>query len=161
MKKISIKINLNNKIYKLVIDSCSTLLEVLRDQLLVKSLHRGCEEGNCGSCTVLLNDKPVYSCLTPAAQADDAHLITLEGLQKDGRIHPLLDSFIKNHGIQCGYCTSGVILTAYSLMKSPKRLTHQEIRKGISGNLCRCTGYVNIVKSIDAAFEEKTSANWW
>ena len=160
MKK-SIQIELNNKVCKLEVDSFSTLLEVLRDQLLVKSLHRGCEEGNCGCCTVLMNGNPVYSCLTLAVRADGTHLITLEGLQKDGKIHPLLESFLKNHGIQCGYCTSGVILTAYALMKNPKRLTQQEIRKGISGNLCRCTGYVNIVKSIDAAFEEKNSENWW
>ncbi len=159
--KVPIEVKVNDKGYKLEVDPRTVLLELLRDQLKIKSVHRGCEEGECGACTILLNGEPVYSCLTLAAQSDGAEIITVEGLSKDGKIHPLIRSFLENHGVQCGYCTPGFLMTAYFLINNSEKLTDEEIRKGIEGNLCRCTGYVNIVKSIKAAKEEKDSGNWW
>ena len=153
--------NLNHKDYSIQVDTSLTLLELLRDNLSIKSVHRGCEEGNCGACTVLLNGAPVYSCLTLAAQANHSQIITLEGLQREGESHPLLRSFLENYAVQCGYCSSGFILTAYALIDKAESLNAADIRKGISGNLCRCTGYENIVNSIAAAFKEKQNGNWW
>lgn len=153
--------NLNHKDYAIEVDTSLTLLELLRDDLAIKSVHRGCEEGNCGACTVLLNGVPVYSCITLAVQAHNSHILTLEGLQREGETHPLLTSFLTHDAIQCGYCTSGFILTAYALIDNADSLNATDIRKGISGNLCRCTGYENIVKSIAAAFTEKQNGNWW
>ena len=159
--KASIQLTVNNKKYALEVESRVTLLEVLRDQLKMNSVHRGCLEGECGVCTVLLNGEPVNSCLILAVQADGATITTLEGLLKNDELHPLMKSFVENHGFQCGYCTSGVVMTAYSLLNQSEKPTQEEIRKSIEGNLCRCTGYVNIVKSIEAAAEEKRSGDWW
>ena len=159
--KAPIQLTVNQKEYALEVEPSAMLLEVLRDQLKLKSVHRGCLEGECGVCTVLLNSEPVNSCLILAVQADGAKIITLEGLLKDGELHPLMKSFVENLGFQCGYCTSGFLMTAYSLLNNSKKPTEEEIRKGIEGNLCRCTGYVNIVKSIEAAAKEKDSGNWW
>ena len=156
-----IQLTVNNKEYRLEVEPRTTLLEVLRDQLKITSVHRGCQEGECGVCTVLLNGEPVYGCLTLAVQADGAKITTVEGMIKDGELHPLMKSFLENHGMQCGYCTPGVLLTAYSLLNNSEKISKDEIRKGIEGNLCRCTGYVNIVKSIEAAADEKISGNWW
>jgi len=153
--------NLNHKGYAIEVETSQTLLELLRDTLSIKSVHRGCEEGNCGACTVLLDGAPVYSCLTLAVQANNSRIITLEGLQREGASHPLLAAFLENYAIQCGYCTSGFILTAYALIDNADNLNAADIRKGISGNLCRCTGYENIVNSIAAAFKEKQNGNWW
>lgn len=160
-KLVSIQLIVNKRKYTLDIEPRATLLEVLRNRLKIKSVHRGCEEGECGTCTILLNDEPVCSCITLAAQADGTEITTVEGLLKDGELHPLMKSFLENHGLQCGYCTPGLLMTAYYLLNHSENLTEKEIRKGIEGHLCRCTGYVNIVKSIEAAVKEKESGNWW
>ena len=159
--KVPVRLKVNKKEYKVEVEPRSTLLEALRDQLKIKSVHRGCEEGECGACTVLLNNEPVYSCLTLTVQTEGAEITTIEGLMKDGVLHPIMKSFLDNCGLQCGYCTSGFILTAYFVLNNSEKLTDEEIRKSIEGNICRCTGYVNIVKSIKAAKEEKDSGKWW
>lgn len=159
--KVPVQLKVNKKEYKVEVEPRSTLLEALRDQLKIKSVHRGCEEGECGACTVLLNNEPVYSCLTLTVQTEGAEITTIEGLMKDGVLHPIMKSFLDNCGLQCGYCTPGFILTAYFVLNNSETLTDEEIRKSIEGNICRCTGYVNIVKSIKAAKEEKDSGKWW
>jgi aerobic carbon-monoxide dehydrogenase small subunit len=158
---VSIRLKVNRKEYDLKIEAQTTLLEVLREQLKIKSVHQGCQEGECGVCTVLLNGEPIYSCLTLAVQADGTEVTTAEGLLKDGQLHPLMESFIENYAFQCGYCTPGFIMKAYYMLNQWDDLTEEAIRKGLEGNLCRCTGYVNIVKAIQDAAEKKRSGNWW
>jgi len=159
--KVPVEIKVNNKSYKLEVEPRVTLLEALRDELKIKSVHRGCQEGECGACTVLLNGKPVYSCLVLAPRVDGAEITTVEGLLKNGELHPLMSAFIENHAMQCGYCTPGLIMTTYYLLNNLTEFTDEELRKGIEGNLCRCTGYVHIVKAIKAAKRHKDSGNWW
>jgi len=159
--KVPVRFKVNKEEHKLEVDPRTTLLELLRNQLKIKSVHRGCEVGDCGACTVLLNGEPVYSCLTLAVQANEAEITTVEGLMKDHELHPLMKSFLENRGLQCGYCTSGLLMTAYFLINNLGELTEEEIRKGIEGNICRCTGYMGIVKAIKAAAEGKNSGNWW
>ena len=159
--KIAIEMKVNNKLHKLEVEPRASLLEILRDELDTKSVHRGCEEGECGACTVLLNGKPVCSCLVLAPQVDGAEITTVEGLLKGDEPHPLMLAFIENHAIQCGYCTPGTIITAYYMLNNLTELSDEEIWKGIEGNLCRCTGYVNIVKAIKVAKGYKDSGNWW
>ena len=159
---VPIKLKVNGKEHDLQVEAKATLLEVLREQLKIKSVHRSCQEGECGVCTVLLNGEPITSCLMLAVQANGCNITTVEGLLgEDGSLHPLMKSFVENHGFQCGYCTSGFLLTAYALLNQSEKPTQEEIRKSIEGNLCRCTGYVNIVKSIEAAAEEKRAGDWW
>lgn len=161
--KVAINLKVNGRNYHLDIDSQATLLEVLRNELAFQSVHRSCEEGECGACTVLFNGEPINSCLMLAIAADGAEILTTEGLIKDGQRHPLMDAFVDLHGMQCGYCTPGMLMTSYALIEKAagQSITDEEIRKGIEGNLCRCTGYVNIVKAIRAAKEEKEAGNWW
>jgi len=158
---VPIRLKVNGKEYDLKIEARATLLEVLREQVKIKSVHQGCQEGECGVCTVLLNGEPVYSCLTLAVQADGTEVTTVEGLMKDGELHPLMESFVENYAFQCGYCTPGFVMKAYYLLNKSDDLTEEAIRRGLVGNLCRCTGYVNIVKAIKAAAEKKRSGNWW
>ncbi|MDB4444642.1 (2Fe-2S)-binding protein [bacterium] len=159
--KTTIEITVNNSFMQLEIDSGMTLLALLRDELKIKTVHKGCGEGECGACTILLNGDPICSCLTLAVQADGARVETVEGLLKDGVPHPLVASFLNNNASQCGYCTPGVIMTAYALLEGAVDLSEEEIRKGIEGNLCRCTGYVNIVEAIKAAAKDKKEGRWW
>jgi len=159
--KVTIETRLNGKLYKLDVEPRATLLEVLRNELKIKSVHRGCEEGECGACTVLLNGKPICSCLVLAPRVDGAEITTVEGLLRNGDLHPLMLAFIENHAIQCGYCTPGFIMTAYHLLNNSSEFTDETLRKGVEGNLCRCTGYVDIIKAIKAAKRYKDSGNWW
>jgi carbon-monoxide dehydrogenase small subunit len=159
--KIPIELKVNQHLHKLEVEPSETFLEVLRSRLKINSVHRGCEEGECGACTVLLNGKPVCSCLIPSPQVDGGEVLTLEGLNREGELHPLLDAFIENYAIQCGYCTSGMIMTAYYLLNHLTEFSEESIRKGLEGNLCRCTGYVNIIKAIQAAKKEKDAGRWW
>jgi carbon-monoxide dehydrogenase small subunit len=159
--EISFSLDVNGKKYAVEVEPGTTLLEALRDLLKVKSVHRGCEEGECGACTVLLDGKPVNSCLVLAVQAEGSKIMTVEGLMKGDELHPIMISFLENHGLQCGYCTSGMLMTAYYLINTHKNLSEEDIRKGIAGNLCRCTGYVNIIKSIKVAKAKKDAGEWW
>jgi aerobic carbon-monoxide dehydrogenase small subunit len=133
------------------------LVHYLREVLNLTGTHIGCDTTNCGACAVLLNGRPVKSCTLFAVQADGGEILTVEGLAKDGKLHPIQDGFHQEHGLQCGFCTPGMMMTAYALLKKNPSPTEEEIRWGISGNLCRCTGYVNIVKAVQYAAAKTTN----
>jgi carbon-monoxide dehydrogenase small subunit len=128
-----------------------TLADFLRDELRLTGTHLGCEHGVCGACTVLMDGSSVRSCLLFAVQADGAELETVEGLADGEQLHPIQEAFWNEHGLQCGFCTPGFLMTAVELLKENPDPTEEEIRVAISGNLCRCTGYVNIIKAIKSA----------
>jgi len=137
------------------VDSTKTLLDVLRGDLFLTGTKRGCDSGECGACTVLLNGQAVHSCLVLAAELDGQDVVTIEGLSRDREgLHPLQKAFIEKGAVQCGFCTPGVIMTAKALLDRNPDPTEDEIRYGISGNLCRCTGYSKIVDAILAAGRE-------
>jgi carbon-monoxide dehydrogenase small subunit len=161
--KMPLTFMLNNQQTTLAVDARQTLLEVLRNQGGMTSVHRSCEEGECGACTVLLNDEPVNACLVLAASVQGASVLTSEGLVKDGKPHPLMKAFTDELGIQCGFCTPGMLMNAYALINraGDNLLTDQVIRKTLEGNLCRCTGYVNIIKSVQTAQKAKLAGEWW
>jgi aerobic-type carbon monoxide dehydrogenase small subunit (CoxS/CutS family) len=127
------------------------LVDFIREDLALTGTHVGCEHGVCGACTILVNGEAARSCLMLAVQADGAELITVEGLARDGKLHPLQQAFHEHHGLQCGFCTPGMLLTALDFLSTNPQPTEQEIREGISAVLCRCTGYHGIVKAIAAA----------
>ncbi len=127
------------------------LVHFIRDVLGLTGTHVGCDTSNCGACTVLLDSRAVKSCTVFAVQADGREVLTIEGMAKDGQLHPLQEGFKEEHGLQCGFCTPGMILAAYALLQRNPKPSEQEIRWGISGNLCRCTGYQNIVKAVQYA----------
>ena len=127
------------------------MVDFLRKQMHLTGTKRGCEEGECGACTILLDGGAVASCLMLAVEADGHEILTIEGLQKDGVLHPLQREFVDKWALQCGFCTPGMIMSALSLLKENPHPTELEIRDGIAGNLCRCTGYSKIVEAIDAA----------
>lgn len=148
--KQSIKLNVNGEAYEVAIEPRRTLLEVLREELGLTGTKQGCNEGECGACTVLMDGEPVNSCLVLAVEAQDRDILTIEGLSKGQQLHPIQESFIKHGAFQCGFCTPGMILSAKALLDRNPRPTEEEIRRGISGNLCRCTGYVKIIEAIKA-----------
>jgi len=127
------------------------LVDFLREDLGLTGTHVGCEHGLCGACTVLVNGEAARSCLMLAVQADGVELLTIEGLSRDGTLHPLQEDFHEHHGLQCGFCTPGMLLTALDLLQTNPRPTEAEIRHGLSAVLCRCTGYQGIVKAVEAA----------
>ncbi|MFO1240613.1 MAG: (2Fe-2S)-binding protein [Sphingomonadaceae bacterium] len=126
----------------------TSLSDALRDKLGLTGLKQGCEIGVCGSCTILVDDKPVRSCLMLAVQARGCRIETIEGLASNGKLHPLQASFQRHHGLQCGFCTSGMVLTALALLRETPEPTREQAREAISGNLCRCTGYETIIDAI-------------
>lgn len=146
-----IKLTVNGESYELLVPSHRTLVKVIRDDIGLTGTKIGCGTGDCGSCTIIMNGKAVNSCLMLAVAADGAEILTIEGLAKDGKLHPLQEAFINYGAVQCGYCTPGMILTAKALLDEDPHPTEEDVRKGISGNLCRCTGYVKIVEAILAA----------
>jgi aerobic-type carbon monoxide dehydrogenase small subunit (CoxS/CutS family) len=127
------------------------LVDFLRDELNLTGTHIGCDTGHCGACTISLNGTTVKSCMMLAVQANGAEILTIEGLAPDGKLHPLQEAFSENHALQCGYCTPGMILSSLFLLQRNPNPSEEDIRRGIEGNLCRCTGYVNIVKAVKAA----------
>src|SRR5262249_8935715 len=133
------------------VDSRLLLVHLIREDFRMTGTHIGCDTTHCGACTVLLDGKPVKSCTLLAVQADGREGMTVEGLEKDGKLDPIQEGFWQEHGLQCGYCTPGMMLTGYALLKARKSPSEGEIREAISGNLCRCTGYVNIVKAVQYA----------
>jgi carbon-monoxide dehydrogenase small subunit len=141
----------NNERYSLVVKANTLLVNVLRDHLNLTGTKKGCELGDCGSCTVLLDGKPVNSCLVLAVEADGHEITTVEGIALNDQLDTLQKAFIDHAAIQCGFCTPGMILSAKALLTSNPHPTEQEVREAIAGNLCRCTGYVNIVKAILSA----------
>jgi carbon-monoxide dehydrogenase small subunit len=127
------------------------LVHLIREVFRLTGTHIGCDTTHCGACTVLLDGRPVKSCTVFAVQADGRAVMTVEGLEQGGKLHPLQESFVEEHGLQCGYCTPGMLMTSYAYLQRHPRPSENEIRHAISGNLCRCTGYVNIVKAIQHA----------
>ena len=127
------------------------LVYYLRERLGKTGTVVGCDTSNCGACTVLLDGRPVKSCTVFAVQADGRTVLTVEGLEQNGQLHPVQEGFVQEHGLQCGYCTPGMLMTSYAYLQDHPRPSEDEIRHAISGNLCRCTGYVNIVKAIQHA----------
>ncbi|UCG64896.1 MAG: (2Fe-2S)-binding protein [Deltaproteobacteria bacterium] len=150
MKQL-IALNVNGESYEVAVEPRMTLLEVLRDVLGLTGTKNGCSIGNCGSCTVLMDGKPVVSCLLLAMEAQDKFILTIEGLAKDGDLHVLQQAFIDHGALQCGFCTPGLILVAKALFDKNPNPTEEEVKEAISGNLCRCTGYTSIVEAILAA----------
>jgi aerobic carbon-monoxide dehydrogenase small subunit len=134
------------------------LVHFLRDTLGLTGTHVGCDTSNCGACTVLLNGESVKSCTVLAAQADGAQVTTIEGMASEGDLHPLQQAFWEHHGLQCGYCTPGMIMAAADLLQRNPRPSEEEVREGLAGNLCRCTGYHNIVKAVMAASGQDVGA---
>jgi len=154
MKKISISFTLNGDAVTAEVPPSWTLLKTLREYFELTGAKEGCGAGECGACTVIVDGEAVNSCLYPAPEVEGKAVTTIEGIAgKDGTLHPLQQAFIENNGVQCGFCTSGMIMSAKSLLDQNSAPTEGEIRKAIAGNLCRCTGYVQIVESIEKAAE--------
>jgi carbon-monoxide dehydrogenase small subunit len=148
---VHVRVRVNGQPYEADVEPRTLLIDFLRDELGITGPHIGCDTGHCGACTVILNGRSVKSCMVLAVQADGSEILTVEGLEKDGQLHPLQEAFWENHALQCGYCTPGQLMSAYFLLGRNPNPSEDEIRKAIEGNLCRCTGYVNIVKAIKAA----------
>lgn len=153
-KRRMIKVVVNGVEYFHEVESRLLLVHYIRDVLGLTGTHIGCDTTNCGACTIMLNNKSVKSCTMFAVQADGAKIETIEGLSKNGELHSLQKAFWQNHGLQCGYCTPGMVMQAYWFLRENPNPTEEQIRWGISGNLCRCTGYQSIVRSIQMAAEE-------
>jgi xanthine dehydrogenase YagT iron-sulfur-binding subunit len=145
---ITIALHVNGNAQRLQLDSRMTLLDALRDQLELTGTKKGCDQGACGACTVLLDGKRVLSCLTLAAQCEGRSVTTIEGIARDGRPHPLQDAFVRHDALQCGYCTPGQILSAVALLEEGRAGSDDEVRDFMSGNICRCGAYPNIVDAI-------------
>lgn len=151
---VSISLTVNGQRYERDIEPRMLLVQLIRDELRKTGTHIGCDTTYCGACTLLLNGEPVKSCTVLAAQADGGEVLTVEGLENDGELHPLQKAFSEHHGLQCGFCTPGMLMSSYALLTEKPRPSDAEISKGIQGNLCRCTGYHNIFKAIKAAAAE-------
>jgi carbon-monoxide dehydrogenase small subunit len=152
--KLPIALTVNGDRCEIFVDGHHTLLDVLRDQLELRGVKEGCESGNCGACTVVMNGDAVVSCMVLAPDADGAEIVTVEGLAESGELHPLQRRFIELGAIQCGYCTPGMLMSAYALLQKNPDPTEEEIRRTLAGNLCRCTGYTKIVDAIREASGE-------
>jgi aerobic carbon-monoxide dehydrogenase small subunit len=150
-QKISIQVYVNGKLHAREVEPRQLLVEFLREDLELTGTHIGCDTTYCGACTVLMNGKAVKSCTVFAVQADTAGITTVEGLEKDGQLHPIQKAFGDCYGLQCGYCTPGLMLSTFQLLKDNPHPDRRQIRKAIAGNTCRCTGYQNIFKAIDSA----------
>jgi carbon-monoxide dehydrogenase small subunit len=151
MAKHPIRVTVNGAVHENEVESRLLLVHYLREMLRLTGTHIGCDTTHCGACTVLLDGNPVKSCTVLAVQADGRDVMTVEGLEKDGKLDPIQEGFYQEHGLQCGYCTPGMMMTSHALLQSNANPSEGEIRQAISGNLCRCTGYVNIVKSVQHA----------
>jgi len=159
MKRI-VRFRVNGEQTTMHVEPTKTLLDVLREDLFLTGTKRGCDSGECGACTVLLNGQAVHSCLILAAELDEKDVLTIEGLSKDRKeLHPLQKAFIEKGAVQCGFCTPGLIMTAKALLDENPNPTEEEVRYGVSGNLCRCTGYSKIVEAILTAAEEIRRSN--
>jgi carbon-monoxide dehydrogenase small subunit len=146
-----VSLTVNGRLHELELEPRELLVDVLRERLALTGTNVGCDTSQCGTCTVHMDGKAVKSCTVLAGQADGAAIKTIEGMASDGALHPLQEAFRDAHGLQCGYCTPGMIMTAAELIESGEELTDAAIRKGLEGNLCRCTGYENIVRAVRAA----------
>jgi len=149
-----VKLKVNGEFHEVAVEPRMTLRDVLRESLGLTGTKNGCSLGNCGSCTVLLDGKPVVSCLLLAIEAQGKEILTIEGLSENGQLHPVQQAFIDHSALQCGFCTPGMVLSAKALLDNNPNPTEDEIKEAISGNLCRCTGYVDIVETISDVSKE-------
>ena len=154
MSKHHIQVTINGKACEADVESRLLLVHFLRENLNLTGTHIGCDTTSCGACTVKLNGKPVKSCAVLAVQADGMEVKTIEGLAENGKLHPIQEAFHEKHGLQCGYCSPGMMMTSSALLEQNPHPTEDEIRHAISGNLCRCTGYMNIVKAVQYAADK-------
>jgi carbon-monoxide dehydrogenase small subunit len=154
MAKIGISVKVNGVEQKAEVEPRLLLVHFIRENLRLTGTHIGCDTSHCGACTVVMDGRAIKSCTIFAVQADGREILTVEGLEQDGKLHPLQEGFFQEHGLQCGYCTPGMLMTGYAFLKHNLNPTESEIRQAISGNLCRCTGYVNIVKAYQYASEK-------
>lgn len=149
--KTPVRLKVNGETYELVIAPYRTLVDVLREEIRLTGSKKGCDVGDCGACTVLMDGNPVNSCLVLAATAQDKEIVTIEGLAQNGKLHPLQEAFIKEGAVQCGYCTPGVLMSLKALVDSNPAPTPEDVKIAMAGNLCRCTGYSKIFKAVAAA----------
>jgi aerobic carbon-monoxide dehydrogenase small subunit len=154
MAKQKIRVTVNGTPREAEVEPRMLLVHFIREVLSLTGTHIGCDTTTCGACTLLLDGKPVKSCTAFAVMADGREIMTVEGLEKDGKLHPVQEGFHQEHGLQCGFCTPGMLMTSYALLQKNPKPTEEQIRWAISGNLCRCTGYVNIVKSVQHASQK-------
>lgn len=152
-----VSVTVNGETYEREVEARRLLVHLIRDDLDLTGTHVGCDTGNCGACSVIFDGQLVKSCMLLALQADGASIETVEGLAQDGELSPLQQAFSDRHALQCGYCTPGMLMSATYLLRNNREPTEAEIRKAIQGNICRCTGYVNIVEAIDAAAKGEVS----
>jgi len=155
--EIEIHVKVNGEEYSRRVQSRMLLVDFLRDELGLTGTHIGCDTGHCGACTVMLNGVTVKSCLILAAQADNSEVKTIEGVATDRELHPIQKAFLDQHALQCGYCTPGMILSSLFLLERNPHPSDEEIKSGIDGNLCRCTGYLNIIRAVRAAASDVNS----
>ena len=153
MSTHDVQLTVNGASHRVQVESRLLLVHLLRENLRLTGTHIGCDTTHCGACTVLLDGEPVKSCTVLAVQAEGSEITTVEGLEQNGKLHPVQEAFWEKHGLQCGYCTPGMMLTGCALLARDKNPSEAQIREAISGNLCRCTGYSNIVKAIQSAAE--------
>lgn len=147
----TIRLSVNGTPHEVGVESRLLLVHLIRERLRLTGTHIGCDTTHCGACTVLVDGEPVKSCTVLAVQADGKEVKTVEGLVENGKLHPIQEGFWAEHGLQCGFCTPGMMMTSYALLRRNASPSEAEIRQAISGNLCRCTGYVNIVKAVQHA----------
>ena len=153
-----VKVKINGRSCEAAVEPRTLLVHFIRESLALTGTHIGCDTSNCGACTVMMNGKTVKSCTVFAVQADGAEITTVEGLIKDGQLHPLQEGFKQEHGLQCGFCTPGMLMSSLALLRKNPNPSEEDIRWGISGNLCRCTGYQNIVKAVQYAAKKMIAA---
>ena len=154
MKK-QIQLNVNGLDYSVLIKPHWTLLDVLRDELGLTGSKKGCDKGECGACTVIINGEAILSCLVLAIQCQGKEILTIEGLVQNGKLDPLQDAFVNHGAIQCGFCTPGMIMASWALLSKTPHPSEEEIKRGVSGNLCRCTGYAKIITAVQEASTNK------
>ncbi len=153
-KKMHVAVTVNGTKHETDVEPRLLLVHLIRENLSLTGTHIGCDTSNCGACTVVMDGKAIKSCTVLAVQADGKEILTVEGLARGGKLHPVQEGFWEKHGLQCGFCTPGMMMAAYALLQKNHNPSEEEIRRGISGNLCRCTGYVKIVESIRYAADK-------
>ena len=159
VERANVSVTVNGESYSAEVEPRLLLVHFIREDLNLTGTHIGCDTSNCGACTVIVDGKAVKSCTMLAVQADGSSIETVEGLEQNNQLHPLQEGFLEEHGLQCGFCTPGMLLSSKALLASNPAPSEAEIRRAISGNLCRCTGYVNIVKAIQYAAAKLQSVN--
>jgi len=155
MNKVDVKFKVNGKDYELKIDGGERLLDTLRDRLKLKGVKEGCSIGECGACTVILDGKAVNSCMVLTAQVNGSEILTIEGLEKDGNLDPLQQSFIDHQAVQCGFCTPGMLMSAKALLNHNPSPDRDDIKTALEGNICRCTGYEQIIEAVESVAKKK------